>query len=144
MSVILATMLLTACAAPVTTPEPTPTPMPTPESEPEPDQIPLPPLPPVPPPPDGPDQATWGESRTTPVAWNYGSTYGDHKLRVQATGRFDKIGSQTPETGKTWLVVVISYECLSPCDFDVGYLRVVGSSNRIYEARLDVETGNPL
>lgn len=111
----------------------------------EPDQIQLPPPPPpVPPPPDGPDQATWGESRTTPVALNYGLTYGDHKLVVQAAERFDKIGSQTPETGKTWLVVAISYECLSPCDFDVGYLRVVGDSNRIYEACLDVKTRHPL
>ena len=111
----------------------------------EPDQIQLPPPPPpVPPAPDGPDQASWGESRTTPVALNYGLTYGDRKLTVQTSKRFDKIGSQGPKTGKAWLVVAILCECLSPCDFYAECLRVEGSSKRIYDARLDVKTGNPL
>jgi hypothetical protein len=127
-SVILAAILLTACAAPATTPEPTPPPMPS--------------LPPFPSAPSGLDQSTWGESRTNPVAWNYGLTYGDYKLRVQCAGRFDKIGSQTPQPGKTWVVVGISCECLSPCDFDAESLQIVGNSNRVYEACLDVKTGN--
>lgn len=125
---------------------PSPSPSASPEQPPLSEEvIRIPPLPPPPPPPDGPDQATWGKSRTTPVALGYGLTYADHKLSVMSTPkRFDKIGLQSPETGKTWLVFVIRYECYSPCDLDVECLRVEGSSSRTYEPRLDVKTGNPL